>query len=320
MGDMSIDLSIPWDRLLAVGLRTTSDGPFSEDVFWQFLLADGCVEVPGAQIDGDALAGLQARLPGLDSEKIIRAMGSTDERTFRLWHRDESGWRPDDGALTARFAGLIGRLGGEPAAAGAVAVRLLAAWSAADRHYHDREHLLDCLREVDGARGAADTGVAGGGPAAGSLDAVELALWYHDVVYRPGAADSEEESARVLVADSAALGLPAAAATTAADLVRATAHASAPPAPGSAAVDLLLDIDLSILGRDPLRFMEFEHGVEEEYAALPTATFRRGRAAFLRGMLARPHLFRTAALRDRFEAPARRNLAALLAGPRYRGG
>lgn len=302
---MSLDL--PWSQLVAVGIRTTADGPFEEDVFWQFLRADGLAEVPGSRIDAAAFAELLEHLPGLDNEKVVRAMSSTRERTFRVWHHEDSRYAPAACNLGARFAALIGRLGGDAAAAAPTFDALRAAWSGADRHYHDVEHLVDCLRELDRAPTPADL-----------ADVVELALWYHDAVYEPGAADCEERSARLLAADAARLALPAGVVDHAEALVRATAHASAPPPAGDPAADLLLDIDLSILGRDPLRFLDFDHGVEEEYAAIPTEAFRRGRAAFAAGMLARPRIFRTEGLRTRFEAHARRNLAALLASPRYR--
>ena len=298
--------SIAWDRLIAVAIQVTR-GPTGPASRWQFLLDDGLVELPGADVDPATFAALQARLPGLDVDKVVRASRATRERVFRVWHRDDSRWAPAACTLAARFAALVGRLGGDGAAAAAVFERLRAAWSSPARSYHDLEHLVDCLRELDRARAAPPL-----------ADVVELALWYHDAVYLAGAPDCEEQSARLLLADAGPLALPADVADRAAALVRATAHGSATPAAGDPATELLLDLDLSILGRDPLRFLDFDHGVEEEYAAIPTAAFRAGRARFLAALLARPRLFLTDALHARFEAPARRNLAALLAGPRYR--
>ena len=80
----------------------------------------------------------------------------------------------------------------------------------------------------------------------------------------------------------------------------------------------MLDIDLSILGRDVLRFMDYEHGIAEEYAEVSTFTFRIARGRFLASLLARPRLFHTEAFRTRYEARARAQIAALLRSPRYR--
>ena len=45
-------------------------------------------------------------------------------------------------------------------------------------------------------------------------------------------------------------------------------------------------------------------------ASVPEPDFRAGRAAFLRSLLARPAIYHRAQLRERFETPARRNIAA----------
>lgn len=48
-------LAVAWGEVLTVGLRTTSDGPFAEDLFWQFALADRLIELPGSSLQGSAL-------------------------------------------------------------------------------------------------------------------------------------------------------------------------------------------------------------------------------------------------------------------------
>ena len=45
----------------------------------------------------------------------------------------------------------------------------------------------------------------------------------------------------------------------------------------------------------------------------PTTAFRAGRAAILRDLLAKPHLFHTAYAREHWEAPARGNVERELA-------
>src|SRR6516225_1389515 len=110
---------VPWTDLRAVGIRTTSAGPWLEDLVWMFLSRGGLLEIPGAAMTGAHLAVLQARLKGLDNPKLIRAMGSADERVFRVWHENAelTGW--NDARNRIRFGALIQRLGGDPEAAGA---------------------------------------------------------------------------------------------------------------------------------------------------------------------------------------------------------
>src|SRR5688572_25884535 len=62
--------------------------------------------------------------------------------------------------------------------------RVRRSWSGMGRHYHTLTHLDACLRELDGARELATR--------AGE---VELALWFHDAVYRSWRHDNEQQSA-----------------------------------------------------------------------------------------------------------------------------
>ncbi len=288
---------IGWERIRQVAIRTTADGPFSEDLFWVFDTTDGVIELPGARVGGEELGALQGNLPHFDDLKVIRAMSTTEERIFVLWDTERSREQP---ATSDRFSGLVTRLGGT--ASPEIFEKLRAAWSAEARHYHDLEHLADCLYELD---------------TTGANDIVELALWYHDAIYVAGAPDNEERSARLLLEDARTLHIPSTTAEAAATCIRATAHLDGSP-PTTPAAELTVDIDLAILGRSPLRFMDFEYAVAEEYAAVPAPLFFRARRKLLESLLARPAIYRTPALRSRYESTARSNITRLLASPRYR--
>jgi hypothetical protein len=109
------------------------------------------LELPGSLIDGAVLELMHKQLAGMDSRKIVSAMGSTRERIFRVWHAEESKSPWDDRLLRSRFGALVGRLGGIAERADDAFARLCTAWSGNDRCYHDMEHLIDCLREIDRA-------------------------------------------------------------------------------------------------------------------------------------------------------------------------
>lgn len=300
---------IRWTDLVAVGIRTTSDGPWGEDVFWQFQLPDRVLELPGSCVTGEAVGFLQRAIPGIDSFKIMEAMCTTSPRVFRLWRAGEPSAGHDRERLHARFDALLGRLGAGSAPP-ATFDMLMAAWSDTRRRYHGIEHLTDCLWELDGA--------IGGVPIeSGLADRVELALWYHDAIYVPTAPDNESQSAAWLRSDGGRFGLPAAVLDDAARLVLATVHTEPPPGedPG---VHLVRDIDRAILGRDVLRFMEYEYGVAEEYASMPGWLFGLRRGRFLADLLAQPGIYHTPFFRDRYEARARASLSALLQSPTYR--
>lgn len=106
-----------------------------------------------------------------------------------------------------------------------------------------------------------------------------------------------------------AAGLPAAMAARVATLIMATCHDAAPEGIDA---QVVVDIDLAILGAAPARFNEYERQVRQEYGHLPDPVFQAGRAAILRHFLARPWLFSTPECRERLEAPARQNLTRSL--------
>jgi predicted metal-dependent HD superfamily phosphohydrolase len=196
-------------------------------------------------------------------------------------------------ALRERFTGLWRRLGAK-GDAGPAFDQILRNWQEPHRRYHGLDHLRDCLARLDEA------------PAApGQRDLAEAALWYHDVVYRPGATDNEARSAELAHGALIEGGVAEVTADEVARLIRLTDHAAPAEDPLAA---LVCDVDLSILGRDVIEFANYERRIREEYRHVPDPLYRAGRSRVLTHLVAREPLFRTAYFRSRFEAPARRNL------------
>jgi predicted metal-dependent HD superfamily phosphohydrolase len=133
----------------------------------------------------------------------------------------------------------------------------------------------------------------------------EAALWFHDAVHEPLAADNEERSADWARRALARLDVAPHAVEEIARLILLTRH-TAPPA--DPAGRLLCDIDLSILGRPPAEFADYERRIRAEYAAVPDAAYRKGRRRVLGAFLARDPLYGTPWFRERYEQPARANL------------
>ncbi len=212
----------------------------------------------------------------------------------------------DDPSAPAR--GLVGRwpLRG----AYGVRDRLLAAYAEPRRGYHDTRHLAEVLDHLDVLLADLDPADA----LRVNADAVRLAAWFHDAVYE-GAADDEERSARLAEEELAAAGVGAGVAAgvvaEVARLVRLTATHD--PDGDDLAGALLSDADLAVLAAGPERYADYVAGVRREYAHVPDDAFRSGRAEVLRGLLAAPALFRTAAGRRRWEERARANVEAELA-------
>lgn len=78
--------------------------------------------------------------------------------------------------------------------------------------------------------------------------------------------------------------------------------------PRSGDETLVVDIDLSILGRDAPRYDEFEQRVRKEYRWVPLVLYRRKRIEILESFLKRPRIYGTDHFHARYEEQARRNL------------
>ena len=181
--------------------------------------------------------------------------------------------------------------------------RLVATYGEERRGYHDLTHLAEVLEHVAALADAAEDDV--------DVEAVTLAAWFHDAVYE-GTGDDEERSAALATDELTTAGLEPRLVAEVARLVRLTATHR--PAPDDRNGQVLSDADLAVLAADPERYAGYVAGVRAEYAHVAEADFRRGRAAVLRDLLAKPSLFHTAAARDRWEETARANVSRELAG------
>lgn len=203
-----------------------------------------------------------------------------DESRFRqLWHRLTGG---DDAGVFAE---------------------LVAAYSQPHRAYHNAAHIEDCLHQLDRARTEADSPVE-----------VEAALWFHDAVYDAHAADNEELSAAWADRALAQAGASCDVRGRVVALIMATKHQREPDTHDCR---LLLDVDLSILGRESEVFAAYDRAIREEYSWVPEERYRTARAAILESFLRRPAIYLTDYFQARLEAQARVNLEQAIANLRH---
>lgn len=195
-----------------------------------------------------------------------------------------------------RWAALWQRMG--VAAPPAVFLKLYARYAELHRHYHTARHVNECFMHLDGASALCEHATE-----------VEFALWFHDAIYEPRAKDNEARSAdwAVQVMREAALSPDAQARVR--TLIMATCHDALPDTRDA---QVLVDIDLSILGADAARFDEYEHQVRAEYGWVPDFLFRRTRRKILQSFIARPSIYATTHFKNQLEKKARENLARSL--------
>lgn len=200
-----------------------------------------------------------------------------------------------------RWLELWQQLGVAPNADGTLAdtfTDLTARYTETHRHYHTAQHIAECLENFDGAHSLCE-----------HRHEVELALWFHDAIYNPRAKDNEAQSADWAVQVMRDAGLASAAQSRVHALIMATVHKALPETQDA---QVLVDIDLAILGADAARFEEYEIQVREEYHWVPAFLYRSTRKKILQSFLDRPTIYTTGQFKSHYENQARKNLARSL--------
>lgn len=171
---------------------------------------------------------------------------------------------------------------------------LSACYSEPHRVYHTLAHIAACLAEFDRARHFASRPLE-----------IETAIWFHDAIYDTTASDNEEKSAELAFNILTRHKVSESVAKCVSGLVLATKHGESP---SDGDTKLIVDIDLSILGRPDEEFDTYEEQIGLEYRHVPKVLFRTARADILKGFLSRDTIYLTDFFRNRYEKRARKNL------------
>jgi predicted metal-dependent HD superfamily phosphohydrolase len=198
-------------------------------------------------------------------------------------------------ALRARWHRLTTELGCPATAAEPAFEDLAARYSADGRYYHTLTHIQTVLDTVGAS------GLDVGNPAA-----VDLAVWFHDVIYDTRSSDNEERSAAHAEAVLRSLGVDAVVRCEAQRLILLTKTHRAAADDGDGL--LLLDADLAVLGAPESAYDQYSRDIRREYAWVPDEDYRAGRQRVLRSFLDRPWIYQTQPVRGRLEQQARHNL------------
>lgn len=176
--------------------------------------------------------------------------------------------------------------------------RLENAYAEKHRAYHTAEHIQNCLNQFDADVDLVQEPVA-----------VELAIWFHDAIYKPYSKTNEADSAAMASAFLHKADAQNDLISTVTELIVATDHVTPPTTPDQV---LLIDIDLSVLGFPAEQYAEYEKQVRYEYRTVPSFIFRRKRAKLLSTFLDRDKIYRTDTYFDRYEKAARINLQSAI--------
>ncbi|MEM0966240.1 MAG: phosphohydrolase [Verrucomicrobiota bacterium] len=113
-------------------------------------------------------------------------------------------------------------------------------------------------------------------------DEIEFAIWFHDAIYDPLDSHNEAQSAQYF-ADRIGSFVGGKLTDDVERLVVATDPKRSRS--GREDEDLIIDIDLSILGSEPEDYEAYQTAVRREYSSVPEAQFSAGRRSILQSFL-----------------------------------
>lgn len=173
------------------------------------------------------------------------------------------------------------------------------------RHYHNDEHINHCLELLEVAKNEMQLS-----------DSIELAIWFHDVIYVVGAADNEERSAELFLKLSDGQ-LQENLRKHVSSLIMSTIHDDNHPVTNDERI--LVDIDLSSFGLSWDRFTEDGDNVRKEQSHLSDHDFFKKQMRFQESLLNRARFYFSDFFFEKFEAKARENLSRHLEVLRSKG-
>lgn len=171
---------------------------------------------------------------------------------------------------------------------------LLKAYTEPQRYYHTVQHIVECLGLFHQVKGQLHDPVA-----------VELAIWFHDVVYDPEASDNEERSAKLMQKHCAGIVEKEKLEKVYQWIVATKAHQPSEDHD----LNYLLDMDLAILGSAAPRFAEYERQIQQEYTWVEPELYKVKRAEVLQYFYQMRPLYQTEYFQILLEQTAKSNLS-----------
>ncbi|MBD2693972.1 hypothetical protein [Anabaena catenula] len=170
---------------------------------------------------------------------------------------------------------------------------LVTAYSSPNRYYHTLEHIYHVLNTIDTLQIYAQ-----------DLPSVQLAAWFHDVVYDAQAQDNEEKSADYAEQMLTNLGIVASKITKVKSLILNTKNHKA----DNLDSQVLIDADLGILAAEPVNYQKYAQAIRQEYAWVSEVDYITGRQQVLERFLQRQRIYFTPLMLEVAEASARLNI------------
>lgn len=160
----------------------------------------------------------------------------------------------------------------------AVYLELVRQYEENGRFYHNLHHIESVLKHIIPFLSVSS-----------NLLALQLAAWFHDVVYDARRHDNETQSAVFARVSLTEMGLAEPDIYEVERLIMLTAgHETAVSDKDG---HILLDADLAILAAKSEQYDAYAHAIRQEYAFVPDESYQEGRSNVLRKLAERPFLY-----------------------------
>jgi len=176
----------------------------------------------------------------------------------------------------------------------AIHQQLINSYNEAHRVYHTLKHIEHCLTHFDRISAQLEN------PAA-----VELAIWFHDVIYVPGAADNEQLSADLFM-EITQDRFDDSLRNTVYQHIMATLHDGSQL--DNSDTRFMVDIDLSSFALPWPEFSRDSNNLRLEMSCLSDEDFYRKQSEFQQNLMNQPRFFKSDYFYENYEEQARQNL------------
>lgn len=161
------------------------------------------------------------------------------------------------------------------------------------RYYHNWQHIKAMLKGLDNYSEEINDRMS-----------VELAIWFHDAIYVPLRKDNESRSAKFFY-QHLSKDLPQERVRKVMKYIEATKNHSKT---NDKDLQVLLDLDLAILGQSKNVYQNYASQVREEFGYVPNFLYKRGRKLVLKSFLDKPTIYQTLFFQEKLEEQARENI------------
>lgn len=169
-------------------------------------------------------------------------------------------------------------------------------YSSKSRFYHTLAHIENMVTELEEVADLVK-----------NWDGLLFSIFYHDIIYNATKTDNEHQSALLFekrISKTSFRHINPCKAQI--EATKEHQHAD------DADTNILLDIDLAILGKNKNRYQEYAQNIRKEYQIYPDFLYRKGRKKVLKTMLEKEAIYQTQYFREQYENQARANILSEL--------